>query len=134
MAKSKIINKLYLAIFFSASVSAYAQVGSLKGRILDKDTRETLSGALLTLVGTDLKTYSDLDGNFSFDKIEPGNYKIRVSYISFGTITISSIEIKESETKDISITLKPMEPGLSKEAEALYSKQLISSAQGVNSI
>lgn len=121
-------------LFFSASVSAYAQVGSIKGRILDKETRETISGALVTLVGTDIKTYSDLDGNFSFDNIEAGSYKIRVSYISFGTITISSIEIKDSETKNISITLKPLEAQLSKEAEVLSSKQLISSAEGVNSI
>lgn len=134
MAKTKILHKLYLMLFFSASVSAYAQVGSIKGRILDKDTRETLSGALVTLVGTDIKAYSDLDGNFSFDNIEAGIYKIRVSYISFSTITISSVEIKDSETKNISITLKPMEAQLSKEAEVLYSRQLISSAEGVNSI
>lgn len=121
-------------LFFSASVSAYAQVGSIKGRILDKDTRETLSGALVTLVGTDIKAYSDLDGNFSFDNIEAGIYKIRVSYISFSTITISSVEIKDNETKNISITLKPMDAQLSKEAEVLYSRQLISSAEGVNSI
>jgi hypothetical protein len=60
-----------------------ANVVSISGTVADLNTGEALTGVEITIEGTDIKTYSDFDGNFSFDKISPGEYSIIASFISY---------------------------------------------------
>lgn len=66
---------------------------NINGVITDVDTDETLAGVLVTIEGTDIKTLTDLDGKFSFDGLDVGEYQLKVSYISY----------KETKVKDIDI-------------------------------
>ena len=67
---------------------------SINGNVADLDTQETLAGVLITIEGTNRKTHTDLDGNFSFKGLSAGNYELHISYISY----------KETEVKNIKIT------------------------------
>lgn len=55
----------------------------LLGTIADDKSGETLVGVEVKLEGTDLKTYTDFDGNFSFKNVKPGAYKLTSNYISY---------------------------------------------------
>lgn len=55
----------------------------LTGSIADQNSGESLVGVEVKLEGTDLKTYTDFDGNFSFQNVKMGNYKLVTKYISY---------------------------------------------------
>jgi len=55
----------------------------LAGSIVDQKSGESLVGVEVKIEGTDMKTYTDFDGNFSFENVKPGEYKLVTSYISY---------------------------------------------------
>lgn len=55
----------------------------LKGKVIDKKTGEALVGAIVKINNTDIKVYTDLDGNFEIKNIKEGQYSLIVSYISY---------------------------------------------------
>ncbi len=70
-----------------------AAVVALKGTVADEVSGEALVGVEIKLEGTDLKTYSDFDGNFSFNNVKQGEYKVIANYISYQ---------KKTETLEVS--------------------------------
>jgi hypothetical protein len=55
----------------------------LVGSISDAKSGESLVGVEVKIEGTDLKTYTDFDGNFTFNNVKPGEYKVVANYISY---------------------------------------------------
>lgn len=73
------------------------------GTIADDKSGESLVGVEVKLEGTDLKTYTDFDGNFTFKNVKPGAYKLTSSYISYEKKT-KSFNVSPN-TKKINIKL-----------------------------
>lgn len=72
----------------------------LAGSIADATSGESLAGVEVKIEGTELKTYTDFDGNFTFNGVKPGEYKVVTSYISYKPATqILSLNAKETELK-----------------------------------
>ena len=59
----------------------------LAGTISDANSGESLVGVEVKIEGTDLKTYTDFDGNFTFTNVKPGEYKVVASYISYKPVS-----------------------------------------------
>jgi hypothetical protein len=76
----------------------------LSGSIADEASGESLVGVEVKIEGTDLKTYTDFDGNFSFEGVKPGEYKLQTNYISYKKKT-EVLNVKANE-KDIKIKLQ----------------------------
>ncbi|HPF52926.1 MAG TPA: carboxypeptidase-like regulatory domain-containing protein [Draconibacterium sp.] len=55
----------------------------LTGSIVDQKSGESLVGVEVKIEGTDMKTYTDFDGNFAFKNVKPGEYKLVTNYISY---------------------------------------------------
>ena len=81
---------------------AFAQdnypVGTLKGKLIDRQTKEPLAGANVILIDTRLGAATDLKGNFIIQNIPVGAYSIQFSYIGYETITKTDIIIKSNRT------------------------------------
>ena len=76
----------------------------LAGSIADEISGESLVGVEVKIEGTDKKTYTDFDGNFSFEGVKPGDYKLVTNYISYKK---KSKELKVDTNKNnIKITLQ----------------------------
>lgn len=72
----------------------------LTGSVADENSGESLVGVEVKLEGTDLVTYTDFDGNFSFKNVKPGDYKLVTNYISYEKKSESlSVKTKENEIK-----------------------------------
>jgi len=69
------------------------QTGSISGRITDKSNNEELIGANVMVVGTTIGASSDLDGKFNIKGLQPGKYSIKVSYISYQSVTVENIDV-----------------------------------------
>lgn len=73
---------------------------TLKGKVIDKSTNESLAGALVWVEGTDMKAYTDLDGNFSIEGLMPDTYEVKCSLISYKEVE-EKITLERSGEKHI---------------------------------
>ncbi|MEX0723530.1 MAG: TonB-dependent receptor [Gracilimonas sp.] len=91
----------------SFSLDAFAQKGTLRGTIIDDETAEPIFGATIYVQSTGSGTTSDFDGKFALE-LDPGEYTLRISYISYQTIEIEEVEIDEGEITNLgNIRLTP---------------------------
>ena len=81
---------------------------SISGKIMDKQTREELVGAFIQIEGTDISTYTDIDGNYSIENIKPGQYDIKVEYISYKNTELEAMEINANKNTNIDIKLESL--------------------------
>lgn len=71
----------------------------LTGTVADSGSGELLAGVEVQLEGTDLKTYTDFDGNFTFN-VKPGEYKVVANYISYKKCSETlKVENNENQVK-----------------------------------
>ncbi len=80
-----------------------SQTVTLKGKVVDINSGESLTGVEVTLEGTTLKAYTDFDGNFEIKDVKPGNYNVIASYISYKN---SLVENFKANAKDNKVEIK----------------------------
>lgn len=82
-----------------------AATASISGIIADLETSETLAGVLVSIEGTDIETLTDLDGKFSFEGLQAGDYSLKLSYISYSEVKVETIAA-QGENQSLKLTLK----------------------------
>lgn len=80
----------------------------LAGSVKDLKTGEYLVGVKIEIEGTELKTYTDFDGNFVFENISPGTYNILADFISYEKEKLENMEIS-SRTSMIELQLHSLQ-------------------------
>ena len=80
------------------SFSAMAQVGAgtLKGRITDFDTKESLpfASVILFLNGNQVAgTNTDFDGEYTIKPIQPGTYDVLFSFVGYQSKKVTGVKI-----------------------------------------
>ncbi len=100
------MNKLTLFLLLViGSIISHAQTGILRGKIIDNKTGETLIGATIMVTGTFQGTTTDFDGNYNLTGMEPGTCSITCSFISFESVTVKDVDIKEDEVSILNFNL-----------------------------
>lgn len=66
---------------------------NVKGYVKDKKTLDPLIGAIISLVGTEIKTITDEDGNFMLRNVADGTYDIEVRYTGYQTAVRKAIHV-----------------------------------------
>lgn len=104
----------FLSIVFAVAVTASEKEGktavntdntafvALSGTVFDSASGELLVGVEVKIEGTETKTYTDFDGNFTFDNVKPGEYKLVTNYISYK----SSVETLQLNGKENQVKIK----------------------------
>lgn len=98
---------LFSSITFAEGNPTKAPVttAALSGKVLDINSGETLAGVAVTIEGTDLKVYTDLDGNFTINNLEPGTYNLILSMISYKNSLVENIQLAANEKEEMNIKL-----------------------------
>lgn len=98
MERIHFLKSIAMSLFFMVGISStiFAQKGTVRGVAIDEATGEPMYGVTVVIAGTTIGSISDFDGKFEI-QAEPGIYDIQASFISFVTITITGVEIKEGE-------------------------------------
>ena len=108
---TKITNYFSIALlitFFALSVKTNAQgTGSITGKITDKTTNEDLIGANVVLLGTITGASTDIDGVYKIENLKPGNYRLKVSYISYQPLIIDNVTVTENHPTKLNVPLQP---------------------------
>ena len=92
------ISKL-LATEPEVDVPAAVNSIEISGKVTDHITGEALVGVSLKLKGSEIKTYTDLDGNFKLEGVTPGTYDIVVDYVSYKNITLTEVSTSTPSMK-----------------------------------
>lgn len=100
------IKKLMLLQFFLViSLFTFAQQGTIKGLVTDRKNHEPLVGATIMLEGTTTGTVTDFDGHYRLERIAPGTYTVRCSFISYETIFKEKVIIAPGQVQEINFEL-----------------------------
>lgn len=95
---------LFLTILFTLSMSAFAQYGSVRGYVYDKDSGEPIIFTNVYLLGTSYGIATDVNGFYNLTKIPKGNYTLVVSYIGYDTLKVKlTIENNKILTKNLNL-------------------------------
>ena len=87
----KIITLVIIAVF--SALTASAQTGSIKGRVLNKINNEPIPFANVIIDSTSIGVTSDLDGNYRIDNLKPGLYNVSVSFIGFRSESVYELQV-----------------------------------------
>jgi len=84
---------MLLCAFLMMSVMAFAQKGSIKGKVVD-ETNQPLPGASVSIDGTTLGATTDANGLYTIPGVNAGNYTLTAKFIGYvavkKTITVGS--------------------------------------------
>lgn len=70
------LKSLLLLALAVLSLSAYAQQGGISGKVVSRNGREALSNVKVTVESTGLSVMTDRDGNFVFENLPKGDYRL----------------------------------------------------------
>lgn len=96
-----------LGLLSAVSLQSWAQ--QLKGIVIDKNSKETLIGAVISIEGTDVKAVTDVNGNFSFEGLKDGTYTLYIKYVGYKTLKIDGVQMRDA---NLTIALQPDEQQL----------------------
>ena len=95
---------LLLSLYF-ISISVFSQTGTIKGVIIDKDSKEEIIGATVMLAGTSTGAVTDIFGNFKLDKIPVGKQKIVITFIGYQKQELE-LEVKTNQITSLNVDLQ----------------------------
>ena len=103
------MKKISLLIAVLFTVVSFAQTGTIKGIVLDKQSESPLEGATIELLNTEIATgvITDLDGRFVLNDVPIGRQVLRISYIGFESTTVPNVEVTTG--KDVFLTIQLLE-------------------------
>ncbi len=78
---------------------------TLKGKILDAATGEPLIGVKVSILGSTLGSFTDVDGIFTVKNIKEGTHVMQFTYIGYETKQIENIKLQPGEVKTVSFVL-----------------------------
>jgi CarboxypepD_reg-like domain/TonB dependent receptor-like, beta-barrel len=97
------VKKLSLTILFVAIISTLS-IGqnltqTVRGTLIDTDSKIPLIGATILLVGSDpiIGTATDIDGNFRLEKIPVGRIALQISYLGYESKTFPNIVVNSGK-------------------------------------
>jgi hypothetical protein len=92
-------------IFTLLTTVAFAQNGSISGKVIDLKSSETIVGANVVIEGTTVGAATDLDGNFTIANVKPGTYTMIVSFVTYKTQNIPDVVVEAGKRTNLEISL-----------------------------
>lgn len=89
-------SSLLLLFLLITIVAATAQNGIIRGTVYEESSGEPLFGVAVRIPGTTNGAVTDFDGKFQIN-VEPGVHNLDASFISFKSVSITDLEVKEGE-------------------------------------
>lgn len=90
--------KKVIVILFVGVLLIASEYGIIKGRVIDKETKQPLIGADVFVMGTQLGAAADTIGQYIITNLPVGTYTIVASFIAYDEVYHSDIKIKAADT------------------------------------
>lgn len=128
---------LPLLLAFTSS-SVFAQTGSIRGRVIDKENNEAVIGANVIIKGTYKGAATDINGNYYIPGLAPGDYDVEVSSIGYKISLHTGVKVESNSVTNLDIELETTVLAFGQEVvvvgkKPLFQPDLTSSLQRINS-
>jgi outer membrane receptor protein involved in Fe transport len=100
---------IFIVIFMMLAVApgAWAStVGNISGVVKNKATNQPLTGANITILGTNLGATALVDGRYSIYNVPAGTYRIQVSLIGFKPIILEGVRVPPDFTTEVNFDME----------------------------
>lgn len=96
-----------MIILFSFNLPAFgAPTGSVKGTIMDAQSKEPLPYSNVIIVGTSMGAAADKDGKFNINGIPVGHYTLRATFVGYKQKEVK-VDIRARRTLEFNFFLEP---------------------------
>lgn len=123
----KKLNRVFLVLMVILTYStAWAQTGVIKGSIKNAINNEGLPSVSVIIQGTTIGVLSDLDGNYTIDKLKPGFYNLEFKYIGFKNKIIYEVQVYNNKAAVVDVALEEESKNINEvevKASAFYKPQ-----------
>jgi len=69
--------------------------GNIKGIIIDKEEKEPMIGVTIRVIGTNIGTTTNMEGEYEINNLPKGTYSLEIRYLSYKPITIKTVKIDQ---------------------------------------
>jgi len=103
--KLRIISILFLIFISHSLYGQQTDFGSIKGRIIDKDSKQPIVGALILVANSQIAANSDSLGYFEILKVKSGIHSLEIRLIGYETQFLNDLNVLPSKStfRDISL-------------------------------
>ncbi len=101
---------LTLTLLLLTSLSAFAQSGAIKGKVVNKATKEPIPFAVVVaeMNGSQVGgSQSDFDGEYTIKPLQPGKYTIKVKSVGFNDLVINDVVVGIDRITFTDLTVSP---------------------------
>jgi outer membrane receptor for ferrienterochelin and colicins len=78
----------------------------IKGKVIDSQTKASLPGVNIQILGTIYGASTDIDGNFQIPRLPPGKYVVQVSMIGYRNQVRKELFVGNNQTAEITFELQ----------------------------
>lgn len=99
---------LFLIVMFATLAFSQSITQTVRGTLIDNDSKLPLTGATVILPGTDplIGTVTDLNGNFKFKNIPIGRITLKLSYLGYEAKTITDIVVNSGKEVVLDLSMQ----------------------------
>jgi len=80
--------------------------GKISGVVIDDGDKKPLPGATVQVAGTNLGTYTKVDGSYVILNVPPGTYDLRFSFMGYQQVEVKGIQISTDVTTTMDAKMK----------------------------
>ena len=114
---------IFLILIFNSLLYASTD-GILEGKVVDRESKESLVGVTVAIIGTSIGVATDVEGYFRISNLPAGTYDVRFSSVGYQPIVYKKVSIRQNLRTKVSIELIPTAVELG-EIEVLAERPLI---------
>jgi outer membrane receptor protein involved in Fe transport len=96
-----------LLCLMGATCGWSAVTGVLAGTVTDAATGAALSGANVSIVGTELATVTDARGRYVITNVLPGTIRLKVSLIGYTDAEVTDVAVTQGQPTSLDVALQP---------------------------
>ena len=88
--------KKSLIFIFALLLTTTGMAATIKGKVIDKQTKEPLTGTTIQIAGTTLGAIADVDGNYNLP-VKQGTYTLEIRYVGYKNIRQANVKVDGTE-------------------------------------
>ncbi|MES2628086.1 MAG: carboxypeptidase-like regulatory domain-containing protein [Bacteroidota bacterium] len=106
-----IYRSIFILCFLFVTAASFAtgneerKVTAVQGRVVDGSNFEGIAGAIVEVEGTNIKVYTDFEGNFTLPALAEGTYTLKSTLVSYNEVKLRNIKISAQGTSAIEMRL-----------------------------
>lgn len=113
ISSNKILALLALGLFsFFASAQTALYTGTIKGKVIDKATKQSVPGVNVVINGTQKGASTDTSGTFLLKDVEEGGYILTIKYIGYQEKTITDVRVIRKKVTFLEIEIEESQQAL----------------------